>query len=288
MVKKAHLVTGKGGVGKSLFSAVLAYHLSLKNSPENQQILLTELNERSFYQDYLKLPSIQYKPVAWKPNLDVAQWAPEECLKEYALHLLKIESLYKLFIENPVTKSLIQVAPGLHELALLGKLTSSPRKHGPAMNYREVVVDSFATGHFLTLLRAPSALNTAIPFGPMGEQSKSIDSYIRNTAFTEIHLVCLAEELPVSESIELYNQLKSEFGITAQFYLNKMSGLTAQDMSGLSSETKNSLQRLVDNETSAREKLKAAGISFIELSLVPSQNVETLISTLSSELVGVL
>lgn len=286
MVKKAHLVTGKGGVGKSLFSAVLAYHLSRKNSPENQQILLSELNERSFYQDYLKLPDIQYKPVPWKTGLDVAQWAPEECLKEYALHLLKIESLYKLFIENPVTKSLIQVAPGLHELALLGKLTSSPRKHGPPMNYSEVVVDSFATGHFLTLLRAPSALNVAIPFGPMGEQSKSIDSYIRNNAFTEIHLVCLAEELPVSESIELYNQLKSEFGITAKFYLNKMSGLTAADMSGLNADTKNSLQRLVDNETSAREKLKASGISFIELSLVPSQNVETLVSTLSAELAG--
>lgn len=288
MVKKAHLVTGKGGVGKSLFAAVLAYHLSRKNSPENQQILLSELNERSFYQDYLKLPDIQYKPVAWKAGLDVAQWAPEECLKEYALHLLKIESLYKLFIENPVTKSLIQVAPGLHELALLGKLTSSPRKHGPPMNYNEVVVDSFSTGHFLTMLRAPSALNAAVPFGPMGEQSKSIDSYIRNNAFTEIHLVCLAEELPVSESIELYNQLKSEFGLTAKFYLNKMSGLTTEDMTGLNADTKSSLQRLIDNETSARQKLKDASISFIELSLVPSQNVETLISTLSSELAGIL
>ena len=286
MVKKAHLVTGKGGVGKSLFSAVLAYHLSRKNSPKNQQILLTELNERSFYQDYLHLPDIQYKPVHWKTGLDVAQWAPEDCLKEYALHLLKIESLYKLFIENQVTKSLIQVAPGLHELALLGKLTSSPRQHGPPMNYSEIVVDSFATGHFLTLLRAPSALNSAVPFGPMGEQSKSIDTYIRNPEFTEVHLVCLAEELPVSESIELYNQLKTEFGITAKFYLNKMSGLKSENLVGLSEEAKTSLQRLIDNETSARNKLKNSKISFIELSLVPSQNVETLVTDLAEELAG--
>ncbi|MGZ3692189.1 MAG: ArsA family ATPase, partial [Pseudobdellovibrio sp.] len=125
MVKKAHLVTGKGGVGKSLFSAVLAYLFSL----ENQQILLAELTEHSFYRDFLSLPEINYKPTAWIKGVDVAQWAPEECLKEYALHLLKIESLYKLFIDNPVTKSLIQVAPGLQELALLGKLTSSPRHH---------------------------------------------------------------------------------------------------------------------------------------------------------------
>ena len=92
----------------------------------------------------------------------------------------------------------------------------------------------------------------------------------------------------MSESIELYNQLKSEFSITSKFYLNKMSGLKTEDMSGLAAETKSSLQRLIDNETSAREKLEAAGISFIELSLVPSQDVETLITTLSSELAGVL
>lgn len=286
MVKKAHLVTGKGGVGKSLFAAVLARHLSLKKSPENQQILLAELNERSFYQDYLNLPEIHYKPTPWKPNLDVAQWAPEECLKEYALHLLKIESLYKLFIENPVTKSLIQVAPGLHELALLGKLTSSPRRHGPPMDYDQVVVDSFSTGHFLTLLRAPSALNTAIPFGPMGEQSKSIDTYIRNNEFTHVHLVCLAEELPITESIELYNQLKAEFGITSHFYLNKISGLSSQDLSELDGEVRTSLQRVLDSEKWAREKLNAAGIPFLELSLVPSQNADILIETLADELAG--
>jgi hypothetical protein len=67
-----------------------------------------------------------------------------------------------------------------------------------------------------------------------------------------------------------------------------MSGLKTEDMSGLAEETKSSLQRLIDNETSAREKLKAAEISFIELSLVPSQDVEKLISTLSSELASVL
>ena len=284
MVKKAHLVTGKGGVGKSLFSSVLALAIQRKNSPQNQQILLTELNELSFYKDYLNLAHINYKPTQWRPGIDVAQWAPEECLKEYALHLLKIESLYKLFIENPVSKSLIQVAPGLHELALLGKLTSSPRKHGPAMNYDQIVVDSFSTGHFLTLLRAPSALHTAVPFGPMGEQTKSIDGYIRDPLFTEVHIVCLAEELPVTESVELYQQLKSEFGIVSHFYLNKMSGLSIDELNELHGDVKISLLNVVEAENRARIKLQNAGIKWIELPLVASQDVNVLIEHLSARL----
>ena len=63
MVKRAHLVTGKGGVGKSLFSAVLAYHLSTGKEPAKQQILLAELSEMSFYRDYLHQPEINFKSV---------------------------------------------------------------------------------------------------------------------------------------------------------------------------------------------------------------------------------
>ena len=278
MVKKAHLVTGKGGVGKSLFSAVLAYRLSL----QNQHILLTELTEQSFFRDFLNIPQINYKPTNWKPGLDVSQWSPEDCLKEYSLHLLKIESLYKIFIENPVSRSLIQVAPGLHELALLGKLTSSPRHHGPPMDFDQIVVDSFSTGHFLSLLRAPAALNEAVPFGPMGEQSKSINKWIRDPNFTEVHIVCLPEELPVTESIELYGQLKSEFGIESHFYLNKMWNISEQDLSGLTPTAATALSNTIDCEKSARQKLREAGITYKELPLVTSIDPVELIVKLAA------
>jgi hypothetical protein len=278
MVKKAHLVTGKGGVGKSLFSAVLAYRLSL----ENQHILLTELTEQSFFRDYLNLGQINYKPINWKPGLDVSQWSPEDCLKEYSLHLLKIESLYRIFIENPVSKSLIQVAPGLHELALLGKLTSSPRKHGPPMDYDQIVVDSFSTGHFLGLLRAPAALNEAVPFGPMGEQSKGIDSWIRDGDFTQVHIVCLPEELPVTESIELYTQLKKEFGIKSHFYLNKLWNISESDLAGLPASAAESLTNTVNSEAAARRQLNEAGISFTELPQVASLDPEEIIKKLAA------
>lgn len=277
MVKKAHFVTGKGGVGKSLIAAALARHLSRRNKP----ILLAELNENSFFKDFLDLSKISYKPTAWLPHLEVAQWSPDDCLKEYALHLLKIEGLYKLFMENPVSKSLIQIAPGLHELALLGKITSSPRHHGPAMNYEELVIDSFATGHFLSLLRAPAAMAEAIQFGPMGEQSRSINQWVRNPDFTEIHVVTLSEELPITETIELYEKLKKEFKLTAKVYLNKTLELTKTDIESVDSNLRKDLQNTLQDEEHSRKLLKKAGISFQELPLVTSIDSETLTLSLS-------
>ena len=237
-----------------------------------------------FFKDYLNLPQISYSPVRFKDNLDICQWSPDDCLKEYCLYLLKIESLYDLFFENPVSKSLIQVAPGLHELALLGKMTSSPRRHGPPMNHDQIVIDSFSTGHFLTLLRAPAALNEAIPFGPMGEQSKGIDACIRNPEFTEVHIVTLPEELPITESIELFQQLKKEFNITPRMYLNKVSGLTSADLIDLSPVAATSFNDILAAEKNAREELAKADISFIELPLVPSLDVESIIRTLTTAL----
>ena len=280
MVKKAHLVTGKGGVGKSLFSVVLAHYFST----QNQKILLTELSEHSFFKDYLNLPQISYSPVRLKNNLDICQWSPDDCLKEYCLYLLKIESLYRLFFENPVSKSLIQVAPGLHELALLGKMTSSPRGHGPPMQHDQIVIDSFSTGHFLNLLRAPGALNEAIPFGPMGEQSKSIDACIRNPDFTEVHIVTLPEELPITESIGLFQQLKREFNIEAKMYLNKVSGLTPADLNDLSPLAAESLNYILVAEMNARNELAKENIKFFELPLVASLDVATVIKTLTNQL----
>lgn len=276
MVKKAHFVTGKGGVGKSLVAALLARHFSQKN----QQILLAELSEFSFYKDFLNLAQIRYTPTKWLDQVQVSQWSAQDCLREYALHLLKIEKLYELFFENPVTRSLVQVAPGLQELAILGKVTSSPRRHGPPMNCDQLVVDAFATGHFLSLLQAPRAMAETIPFGPMGEQSRSIDQLIRDPNFTEVHVVSLSEELPITETLELYFQLQKDFQITPKVYLNKLFDLTKKDLTGLDAAAEDYLLSEIESENNAKDVLKKNKIPFVSLPLVTSLNTMTILDSL--------
>jgi anion-transporting ArsA/GET3 family ATPase len=213
-----HFITGKGGVGKSTVAAGLA----LKKSLTGKKTLLVELGHQSFFQDFFNIPSVGYKPLKLRENLDLALWSGQECLHEYALHLLKIESLYRLFFENPVSRALINVAPALPELAILGKVTSGPPRYvGPTLPYDCLVVDAYATGHFLALLRAPKGLAEAVKYGPMGEQSRSIDRVIRDPEVCSYYVVTLPEEMPVLEALELSSSLKQEFEIEAIQILNK-------------------------------------------------------------------
>ncbi len=281
--QKIHFFTGKGGVGKSLLAACYARALAEKHN--HGPVLLAELTERSFYRDFLGLENVFYRPVPIEKlssNLSVSQWSTNDCLKEYALHLLKIESLYKLFFENTVSKSLIQVAPGLQELAILGKATSSVRKHGPQMPFSEIVIDAFATGHFMNLFRAPKAMSEMISFGPMGEQSRGIDQWLRDANFCHVHIATLAEDLPITETIELYNNLKSEFGITAKVYLNKILKLMDSDLFNLSDDEKKYFSEICENEKTSVEKLKSAGIDFQDILFVPELDTVKLIQTISA------
>lgn len=218
MKQQIHFVTGKGGVGKSIIAAALA----LKKSQEGKKVLLVELGDQSFYKDFFGLPHIGYQPVSVRPQLSIALWSGESCLQEYARHLIKVEALAKLFFENAIMRAFINVAPGLPELAILGKVTSGPRKHGPPLPFDCLVIDAFATGHFLALMEAPKGMAQAVQFGPMGEQSRSIDACLRNQELCHYHIVCLAEELPLKESMELGERLRDEFQVDPELIMNKI------------------------------------------------------------------
>lgn len=217
-------VTGKGGVGKSAVAAGLA----LKKSQEGKKTLLIELGNQSFYKDFFELPEVAFKPTSLKPNLDVALWSGLDCLREYAIYLLKIESLYKLFFENTVSKTLLNVAPALPELSIMGKATSHPRQVGPALNYDCLVIDAFATGHFLALLRAPQGMAQAIRFGPMGEQSRGIDRVLRDRSQCQYFVVSLPEEMPVVEALELAQGIENLVGVKPLQLLNRFVQISDQ------------------------------------------------------------
>lgn len=209
--------TGKGGVGKSTMAMSRAINLALKGS----RVLFVELGNKSFVETLLELPSVTYKPLKIKDNLSISLLDTEGCLRDYVLYFIKSEALFKIFFENKVTKSLVDIAPALSELAILGKLTSSFRNHGPGLDFDCVVIDGYSTGHFLSLLAAPSAMAEAIDFGPMAEQSRSIDKVLKNHQFCEYNIVLTAEEMPLIEGVELYESLLKNFNIKSKFIINK-------------------------------------------------------------------
>jgi len=216
---KIHLVSGKGGVGKSLFSLGLARYFSSLN----KRVLLAELGEQSFFSHLLDLPQLNYQPITLANlKIDLARWDGASALSEYVRHLLKVESLHKLFFENAITKSLIDAAPGLKELAILGKITSGPPRHvGPKLNYDVLVIDAFSSGHFFALLKAPMGMAETFRFGPMAEQSRGIMKTLNSPDLTQIHVVTLPEELPFQETCEMIQDLPKVTSLRPTLWINK-------------------------------------------------------------------
>jgi hypothetical protein len=212
-----YFISGKGGVGKSTLALACARNLA----SQGFKTLLVEMNTHSYFQRLLKQP-IEHNPREVQKNLFVANWRAESCLREYVLHYLKLERLFEIFFQNRVMRAFIDIAPGLVEISLLGKITSGIRKIGPPMEYDRLVVDCFASGHALAFFRAPQGLAQAVQVGPMGEQSRAIDIILRDPKFCSYWLVTTLEELPAVETVELAQSLRKDLGISSQIIANRV------------------------------------------------------------------
>lgn len=214
--QKIYWVSGKGGVGKSTVAAAQALAFARKG----HRTLLVELGEKSFYRRVFDR-DIDHQPTQVGDDFFISRWDGEDCLKEYLLHLFRVEKIVNLFFENKVTKSLLQAAPGLKELSILGKITSGVRGVGPTLNFDRIVVDAYSTGHFQALIKAPPAMAEAIPFGPMGEQSHSIIGVLKDPRISRYAVVTIPEELPVTEGLELAAFLRAQDLPAPRFILNR-------------------------------------------------------------------
>jgi hypothetical protein len=79
--------------------------------------------------------------------------------------------------------------------------------------YDLAIVDAPATGHGLAMLRAPSTYAGVARVGPIRRQARIIDRFVRDPALTGVLAAALPEEIPVNETIELEQRLRSELGM---------------------------------------------------------------------------
>ena len=225
-------------------------------------------------------------------QFDIALWSGQDCLKEYALHILKIESLYRLFFENAVSKALVNIAPALPELAILGKVTSGPpRNVGPKMPYDVIVVDAYASGHFMALLNAPSGLGKVVRFGPMGEQVHSIDALLKDRQICHFYVVALPEELPVVEGIELAQNIEKAVGHRPELLLNRQMSFSSELSSEISKKPIGAmgdfaayLLEVQERQASLLMRLQKTGYHTSVLPWVLSADAEFVVKTLSERL----
>ncbi|MEK6554326.1 MAG: ArsA-related P-loop ATPase [Bdellovibrionota bacterium] len=287
------MVTGKGGVGKSVIAAALAQECATQGF----KTLLVELGEISSYEYVFKdsiKKTIGYEPTPLDKNLYLALWSGETCLKEYVQYLVKIKALADLFFDNKVMRTFVKAAPALKELAVLGKITSGIRHWGPPLEFDRIVVDCFATGHFMALLKAPIGIAELISAGPMGEQSRAMQQVLSDPQYTNYFIVSLLEELPVSETFELQAELKKWIGQTAVVVANKHfdSNLTSEQLNALKAETQNNklgewfldnIKVLEERSRTELTRLEKSGFKIIKVPLILSVHTADVIRKISEK-----
>ncbi|MBK7956083.1 MAG: hypothetical protein IPK02_20220 [Candidatus Accumulibacter sp.] len=276
-------VTGKGGVGKSSVAAASA----LQFARRGQSVLLVEFGKRSFFGPFLGL-EVGNDTVQWRPRIGVACWDVEEALREYISHYLVFKSAATKILSNTVMKALVGAAPGLGEIAILGKLTA-PRLH--AWYKRDVdvvVVDAYATGQFMTLLRAPRGLAGTAAGGPLHRQTVAMTKLLSDPKLCEYRMVTLAEEMPVAEACEMFVDIQTETGLQPRLYCNRMLDLPplAKPQSFASAGPfLEQMQSLATRQKLSLKRLSQTGAKAVHtLPMVPMLNVVTLLERLADAL----
>ena len=291
-MQKIYMVTGKGGVGKSVVAAALANQFAR----EGYKTLLVELGDVSYLQNVLLKNSqitIGYEPTPISTQLWASLWNGESCLKEYILYLIKVKKLADLFLDNKIMRTFVRAAPALKELAILGKITSGVRQWGPPLEFDRIVVDAYSTGHFLALLKAPIGMAELIPVGPMGEQSRSMQKVLCDPEKTNYLLVTKMEDLPITETFELQAELQKWVNQSGQIVANQYfnSQLNSKDKENLKAEVQghqigswllNHVELLDQRSQDGLEKLKKMNAKVTQVPLVLSTSPLEVIQSIAN------
>jgi anion-transporting ArsA/GET3 family ATPase len=206
-----HIVSGKGGTGKTTVAAALACALATKD----RRVLLCEVEGRDGIAEVLGVHSLigdEERRLSRTPfggSVYGLSIDAEDALAEY------LETFYHLGLAGRALDRFgavdfaTSIAPGLRDVLLTGKVYEAVRRREKRHHnsYDAVVLDAPPTGRIAAFLNVHEAVSGLAKVGPIRNQADSIMRVLRS-ATTVVHLVTLLEDMPVTETEEAVGALR--------------------------------------------------------------------------------
>ncbi|GAA0539867.1 ATPase [Saccharopolyspora subtropica] len=201
---RLHVVSGKGGTGKTTVAAALALALATGG----HKVLLIEVEGRQGIAqlfDTAPLPYAEEWIAAAPGGGEVRALAidAEAALLEYLSMFYNLGFAGRTLRKMGAIEFATTLAPGLRDVLFTGKIkecvgrTDERGRHV----YDAVVVDAPPTGRVVKFLDVTRAMADLAKVGPIRDHSEGVVRLLHSSD-TVVHLVTLLEELPVRETLE--------------------------------------------------------------------------------------
>jgi anion-transporting ArsA/GET3 family ATPase len=210
---RLHVVTGKGGTGKTTVAAALALALAA----QGKRVLLVEVEGRQGISQTFDVAPIGHSETRivhdrsggelWALSVDAKQ-----SLREYLQKFYKVGRAMSVLDRFGAVDFATTVAPGVRDVLLIGKVYEAagrqPGKAARGQVYDAVVLDAPPTGRVVRFLNVNAEVADVAKVGPIRTQADSITRMLRSHT-TAVHVVTLLEEMPVQETVDALADLKA-------------------------------------------------------------------------------
>jgi len=213
---RLHVVTGKGGTGKSTVAAALALGLA----SHGRQVLLCEVEGRQGIARMFDVDPLPYEERRIATGLHheggppgvvhALHIDPESALMEYLAMYYKLGRAGRALDRFGVIEFATTIAPGVRDVLLTGKVFEAVQRNSRnrnAIRYDAVVLDAPPTGRITQFLNVNGELAGLAKVGPIKGQADTVMTLFRSPR-TLVHLVTVLEEMPVQETADGIAELR--------------------------------------------------------------------------------
>lgn len=262
---RLHVVSGKGGTGKTTVAGALAIALAR----QGKRVLIAEVEGRQGISQTFNVPplsSTEERIFADRSGGEIHGLSVDakESLLEYLQIFYRLGRAGSILEKVGAIDFATTIAPGVRDVLLIGKIYEAAgrrekgrRKGGPLV-YDAIVLDAPPTGRIVRFLNVNHEVAGVAKVGPIKSQADSITRMVRHPT-TAVHLVTLLEEMPVQETVDAIADLRAGELNVGAIIVNQVRDplLTDEERAAISAGTAADREEVVD---AVQADLTSAGV----------------------------